>query len=52
MSNDDVDPSGNTGQFKAFAQAPPEIARSRMRLVIGGVVALVFVVLVAYLAFS
>ncbi|MCW2640176.1 MAG: hypothetical protein JWP76_2482 [Dactylosporangium sp.] len=53
MSNDHVDPSGNTGQFKAFAQAPPETAgSSRMPLVIGVVVALALVALVAYLALS
>jgi hypothetical protein len=53
MSNDGVDPSGNTQQFKAFAQAPPETARSlRPRLVIGAVVALALIVLAAYLALS
>jgi hypothetical protein len=53
MSNDGVDPSGNTQQFKAFVQAPSEDARpSRAPLVVGVVVALVLVVLVAYLALS
>jgi hypothetical protein len=54
MSNEQIDPSANTGQFKAFAQAPvEEAAGSRGRLVIGVVAAAVVVVaVVAYLALS
>jgi hypothetical protein len=51
MSNEYPDPSGNTEQFKAFVQAPPDSAgRSRAPLVIGGVVAVVLVVIVLFLA--
>jgi hypothetical protein len=53
MSNDRVDPSGNTGQFQAFAQAeaPAESGgSSRLPLIIGGAVA-VAVVLVALVVF-
>jgi hypothetical protein len=51
MSNDRVDPSGNTGQFQAFAQAPAESrGPSRLPLIIGGAVA-VAVVLVALVVF-
>ncbi|GII21034.1 hypothetical protein [Planosporangium mesophilum] len=53
MSNEQLDPSGNTGQFKAFAQAPPEEgAPSRAPLVIGVAVAVVVLAVVAYLALS
>jgi hypothetical protein len=51
MSNESVDPSGNTGQFKAFAQAPPQDAgSSRAPLVIGVIVALALIALTAFLA--
>jgi hypothetical protein len=52
MSNDRLDPSGNTGQFQAFVQAPAESpGSSRLPLIIGGAVAVavVLVVLVALL---
>ena len=51
MSNEYADPSGNTEQFKAFAhgQAEAPAARSRMPLIIGGVVALAVIALVAFL---
>jgi hypothetical protein len=50
MSNDHVDPSGNTEQFKAFAQAPPDrAARSRTPLIIGAAIAVALVALVAFL---
>jgi hypothetical protein len=50
MSNEYVDPSGNTEQFKAFAQAPPDRStRSRMPLIVGGVVLALLVVLVVAL---
>ncbi|MGC9668907.1 hypothetical protein ACNTMW_20405 [Planosporangium sp. 12N6] len=53
MSNEQVDPSGTTGQFKAFADASAdESGRSRTPLVIGGVVAVVLLALIAYLALS
>ena len=51
MSNDHVDPSGNTQQFQAFMarqEATPAAipAASRMPLVIGAVVAAVIVIAV------
>jgi hypothetical protein len=53
MSNEYVDPAGNTEAFKAFAQAPAETAgKSRAPLVIGGVVAAALLVLVVYLLVS
>ncbi|NJC70912.1 hypothetical protein HC031_14475 [Planosporangium thailandense] len=53
MPSDRVDPSGNTEQFKAFAQAPPEGGRSSRRLLVTGVAVVVaLVVLTAYLALS
>jgi hypothetical protein len=53
MSNDHVDPSGNTEQFKAFAQAPSQNAgSSRAPLVIGVIVVLAIIALTAYLALS
>ena len=51
MSNEHIDPSGNTGQFQAFAQAPAESDKpARLPLIIGGAVA-VAVVLVALVLF-
>ncbi|HEV7896313.1 MAG TPA: hypothetical protein VGP31_00485 [Planosporangium sp.] len=51
MSNEQIDPSGNTGQFKAFAQAQPEeTPPSRTPLLIGVLVAVALVAVVAYLA--
>lgn len=53
MSDNSVDPSGNTQAFRAFSQAaPPEApAASRTPLIIGAaVVALVLVALVVWLA--
>jgi hypothetical protein len=53
MSNERADLSGNTEQFKAFVQTPPEnAAPSRAPLVIGVVVALALVAVVAYVAFG
>jgi hypothetical protein len=51
MSDEYADPSGNTEQFKAFAQKPADQADrgSRLPLIIGGVVALALVVLVVFL---
>ena len=50
MSNEFADPSGNTEQFKAFAQAPADApARSRTPMIIGGVVALALLALVVFL---
>jgi hypothetical protein len=51
MSNEYADPSGNTEQFKAFAQAPQEkaAARSRTPMIIGAVVVAVLVALVVFL---
>ncbi len=50
MSNEYVDPSGNTEQFKAFVHAPQERStRSRMPLIVGGVVLVLLVVLVVAL---
>jgi hypothetical protein len=53
MSNDQVDPSGNTEQFRAFVRTPQETPRrSRTPLIMGVVVAVILVALVAYLALS
>jgi hypothetical protein len=50
MSNEYADPSGNTEQFKAFVQAPPDQStRSRMPLIVGGAVFALLVVLVVAL---
>jgi hypothetical protein len=47
MSNEYVDPSGDTEQFKAFVHAPQEqTGRSRTPLIIGGVVAVALLALV------
>jgi hypothetical protein len=45
MADEQVDPSGNTDQFRAFVQdAPVEPARSRLPLMIGVAVAVIVVV--------
>jgi hypothetical protein len=53
MSDNSVDPSGNTEAFRAFTRTTPEPAgqsSSKLPLVIGGVVALVVLIaLVAWL---
>jgi hypothetical protein len=50
MSDEYVDPSGNTEQFKAFAGARPDnAAPSRMPLIVGAVVAVAVVIGVAVL---
>jgi hypothetical protein len=48
MSDNSVDPSGNTEAFRAFTQnTPPEPATpSRMPLIIGGAVVLVVLIAV------
>ncbi|MEV6629394.1 hypothetical protein AB0M54_01420 [Actinoplanes sp. NPDC051470] len=53
MSDETVDPSGNTEAFRAFSNTPPEPepAASKLPLIIGGIVAAVIVVgLVVWLA--
>ncbi|MGN9906447.1 hypothetical protein ACTMTJ_02740 [Phytohabitans sp. LJ34] len=53
MSDEYVDPSGNTEAFRSFAQAPAEAekAPSRLPLIIGvAVLAVILVVLIAFLA--
>ena len=50
MSNEYVDPSGDTEQFKAFVQAPPDRStRSRTPMIVGGVVFVALVALVVAL---
>jgi hypothetical protein len=45
MSDNHVDPSGNTEAFRAFTQNPPqEQAASKTPLIVGGVVAVVVVI--------
>lgn len=45
MSDNHVDPSGNTEAFRAFTQNPPqEQAASKTPLIVGGVVAAVVVI--------
>ena len=53
MSDNHVDPSGNTEAFRAFSRTTPEIAApSRAPIVIGGVVAaVVLIALLVWLAF-
>jgi hypothetical protein len=47
MSDNHVDPSGNTEAFRAFTESPqPEPASSRTPLIIGGVIVLVIIVAV------
>ncbi|MEV8505791.1 hypothetical protein AB0368_13305 [Actinoplanes sp. NPDC051475] len=53
MSDNSVDPSGNTEQFRAFTQKAPEepAAASKTPLIIGGVVvAVVLIAVIAWLA--
>ncbi|GIF07939.1 hypothetical protein [Actinoplanes siamensis] len=51
MSDNSVDPSGNTEAFRAFTREPQDAASSRTPYVIGGVVAAVVVIaLIAWLA--
>jgi hypothetical protein len=52
MSDEYVDPSGNTEAFRSFAQSPDaEASPSRLPLIIGiAVLAVVMVALVAFLA--
>ena len=51
MSDNNVDPSGNTEAFRAFSRTTPEpAAPSKAPFVIGGVVAVVLIALVAWLA--
>jgi hypothetical protein len=54
MSENYTDPSGNTEQFRAFVHAPeaaaPAAAPSRLPLIIGGVVVVLLVAVVAWLA--
>ncbi|MEU4428435.1 hypothetical protein AB0F81_48115 [Actinoplanes sp. NPDC024001] len=53
MSDNNVDPSGNTEAFRAFTRTTPEAsAPSKLPLVIGGVVAVVLIALVAWLALA
>ncbi|GAA4435933.1 hypothetical protein GCM10023170_003290 [Phytohabitans houttuyneae] len=52
MSDEYVDPSGNTEAFRSFAQSPEaEAAPSRLPLIIGiAVLAAILIALVAFLA--
>jgi hypothetical protein len=51
MSDNSVDPSGNTEAFRAFTHKPEDASSSKMPYVIGGVVAAVVVIaLIAWLA--
>ena len=51
MSDNSVDPSGNTEAFRAFTRTgSQDAAPSKLPFVIGGVVALVVIALVAWLA--
>ncbi|MBG0561813.1 hypothetical protein [Actinoplanes aureus] len=52
MSDNNVDPSGNTEAFRAFTRTTPDptAAPSKAPFVIGGVVAVVLIALVAWLA--
>ncbi|MFI5494681.1 hypothetical protein [Actinoplanes sp. NPDC051859] len=55
MSDNSVDPSGNTEAFRAFTQSTPEepVAASKSPLIVGGaVVAVVLIALVAWLVVS
>jgi hypothetical protein len=47
MSDNHVDPSGNTEAFRAFTQEPqPEPTASRMPLIIGGAIVLIVIIAV------
>ncbi|GIE65338.1 MULTISPECIES: hypothetical protein [Actinoplanes] len=50
MSDNSVDPSGNTEAFRAFTGPPESAAPSKAPYVIGGVVAVALIVLIAWLA--
>ena len=53
MSDNSVDPSGNTEAFRAFTSTTPEAAAeapSKLPLIIGGAIAVVLIALVAWLA--
>ena len=51
MSDNSVDPSGNTEAFRAFTGKPEDSAPSKLPYIIGGVVAAVAVIaLIAWLA--
>ena len=52
MSDNSVDPSGNTEAFRAFTRTTPEAGKpsSKLPFVIGGVAAVVLLALVAWLA--
>lgn len=53
MSDNPVDPSGNTEAFRAFTNTPPEpVAASKTPMIVGGViVALVVLALVLWSVF-
>ena len=47
MSDNHVDPSGNTEAFRAFTQTPqPPPAKSRTPLIVGGAIVLVILIAV------
>lgn len=51
MSDNSVDPSGNTEAFRAFTREPEAATSSKMPYIVGGVVAAVVVIaLIAWLA--
>ncbi|WP_436526689.1 hypothetical protein [Actinoplanes sp. HUAS TT8] len=51
MSDNSVDPSGNTEAFRAFTGGPEDSTPSKMPYIIGGIVAAVVVIaLIAWLA--
>ncbi|MEU4618993.1 hypothetical protein AB0G04_03300 [Actinoplanes sp. NPDC023801] len=51
MSDNQVDPSGNTEAFRAFTRTTPDKeSSSKLPFVIGGVVALVVIALIVWLA--
>ncbi|BCJ42726.1 hypothetical protein GCM10010168_05320 [Actinoplanes ianthinogenes] len=52
MSDNRVDPGGNTEAFRAFTRTPETPAPSKAPYVIGGVVAVALIALIAWLAFS
>lgn len=54
MSDQNVDPSGNTEAFRAFSRDTPEPAApaSKTPLVIGGVVAVVLILAIAWWALA
>ena len=48
MSDNQVDPSGNTEAFRAFTRTGPEAeARSKVPYVLGGLIAVVLIALLA-----